>query len=282
MSRLSFIFCIRAVFFLSLLLVRLFIFRSFLPNQRELRARERETREKSKSDRLVLYFRYFVFGSAKNQFQKTVLCVETAILFSFSFFPSVTRILCLFQIVLYYLFIFDFVLWRRTREHLLLKCVHSVAACFFFSCEFRVRMWCWFFWLNGCYGREAHTSQNVRHDGHAIISVLYARARAFFSFSLSSSFDLWVWCDRRRQRATNRTHELRFVFHFSIFMYGRGRASAIKQNQKSQNYFMLKSTARESEEKYGRKKHALVWNDRNRNRRLEWKGITNWKRCISS
>lgn len=39
---------------------------------------------------------------------------------SFFFFRP-NRILCLFQIVLYYLFIFDVVLWRRTREHLLLK-----------------------------------------------------------------------------------------------------------------------------------------------------------------
>lgn len=145
-------------FFLLLFTSGVIVHISLLSSEWKRVGRERNERKKIKQKRSFgcRIFGILCLAALKTNFKRQFYVWKQQFysLSFFFFFSSVTRILCLFQIVLYYLFIFDFVLWRRTREHLLLKCVHSVAA-FFFPCEFRVRTLCWFFgWMAGMVGKH--------------------------------------------------------------------------------------------------------------------------------
>lgn len=133
------------------------------------------------------------------------------------------------------IYLFLILFYGGERANIYYLSVHSVSFSLFLSKkknQFHVYSFCCIR-LNGCVFGE-HTSQNVRHDGRAIISVLCARERIFtvFFFVVACLFRLrsiygLMWSKEAEKERTNRTHELRFVFHFLIFMYVReARVSA--------------------------------------------------------
>lgn len=178
-----------------------------------------------------------MFGSVKNQFQKTVLCVETAL-----FFPEHSNFICFvsnrsFLLFIYFSLSFFFILFYG-REHLLLKCITFEYMCAFFG------------WLSArALVRMSDTTTMQLYWVCVCVQAVYFVFVRFMS-----------WCDRTRQCRWNewkiemekpKSHMNYDLFSiFNIYVYLSAIAIAMKQNRKSHNNYSLHKAMQKQQNQY--------------------------------